>query len=335
MVEAMRSSDVGPPTYFEISVALAFMHFARADVDVALLEVGIGGRLDATNVAEPLISVITPISFDHTDVLGTTLSAIAGEKAGIIRPGGVVVLAPQPDEAREVIAARCRELGARLIEVARDVRWERQQGGPGGQRFRVMGRRGAYDGLRLPLVGAHQVVNAATAVAAAEALGEVGLPVAADAVARGLAAVRWPGRVEVLRRRPTVVLDVAHNPAAIAALRDALVECFPGRRILLLFGMLSTKDYRGAAAIIAPIADAIVVTTPDHPHALPAAILADAARGMCPRVEVVESRLAALDRILRLARPEDVICVTGSFYLVGELRPVLRRRRRAGTPITA
>jgi dihydrofolate synthase/folylpolyglutamate synthase len=327
-VEASRDLAWGPPTYVETTVAIAFMHFIEARVDLAVVEVGIGGRLDATNVLEPLVSVITPISYDHTEILGDTLTAIATEKAGIIRAGGRVVSAPQPDEALRSIASACEDKQARLVLVGRDVEVHLEASSLDGVRATLRGLRDRYS-FRVPLLGRHQAVNAATAIAAVELLADDSIPVGADAVRRGLAAVRWPARVELVDTAPYTIIDVGHNPASMAALRDTLRELLGGRRLILVFGMLATKDYRTVTAMIAPLADTIVTTTPDNTHALPAEELAAEARRYTARVTAVPDRRAAVERGRALARSEDVFVITGSFYLVGDAREWLRRRKPA------
>jgi dihydrofolate synthase/folylpolyglutamate synthase len=326
-VEAMRDDPLGAPTYVEATVAMAFLYFARRQVDVAVVEVGIGGRLDATNVLEPLVSVITPISYDHTELLGHTLTAIAREKAGIVRRGGRVVSAPQPPEAERVIADTCAALGARLVRVGRDVDLAAPSLSLDGARAEIRGLRGAYD-VRMPMLGRHQASNAATAIAAVELLADSGLTAASPgAVRRGLAAVHWPARVELIGTRPYTIVDVGHNPASMAALRETLQELLPGRRLVLVFGMLATKDYRSVASIIAPLADAVVTTTPDNPHALSAEALAEEVRRYTPRVAAIGDRRRAVEHARALAGPEDVLVVTGSFYLVGEARRWLIQRK--------
>lgn len=327
-VEAGRELPWGRPTYVETTVAMAFLYFARRRVDVAVVEVGIGGRLDATNVLDPLVSVITPISYDHTEILGSTLTAIAREKAGIIRPGGRVVSAPQPDEAGAVIAGTCAAQGDRQILVGRDVEVAIRDSSLDGVRAEIHGLRGRYD-VHVPLLGRHQGVNAAAAVATVELLAEDGVTASPDAVRRGLAAVRWPARVELVETRPYTVVDVGHNPASMGALRDMLTELLGGRRLVLAFGMLETKDYHTVTALIAPLADLVITTTPDNPHALSAAALADEVRRYTPHVEAVDDRRAAIERARALTGPEDVLVVTGSFYLVGEAREWLLRRKPA------
>ena len=330
-VEAMAPLPDGPPSYFEVSVAVAFQHFARRAVDLALVEVGLGGRLDATNVADPIVSVITPVSYDHMPVLGTTLEAIAREKAGIVRRGGLVVSAPQAPEALAAIIETCAREHAALRLVHERMRWEAVGGSLHEQSFTLRSPVRDYGHLRIPLIGGHQIVNAATGVAALEALAERGFGVSDDATAAGLAALSWPARVEVVREHPYVVVDVAHNPASLAALRETLEALFPGRRIILVFGMVATHDHHASTSLIAPLAQTVIVTTPQHLKPLPAAVLAEEVRRYVPRVEVIEDRHAAVDRALALAGSDDVVVVTGSFFLVGEVRELLHRRALSAT----
>lgn len=322
-VEAMATQADGPPSYFEASVALAFLCFAEEKVDLGIVEVGLGGRLDPTNVAEPVLSVLTPVSYDHMDVLGTTLDSIAREKAGIIRPEGAVASAPQTPEALAAIIEVCARLRARLWAVDNIMTWRPVHSSLHRQTFELRGRWRDYGTLSLDLVGAHQITNAATAVTAAEILGERGFPVSGEAIRNGLAAVRWPARVEVLQERPYIVADVAHNPASIGALRETLEQLFPGRRIILVFGMVATHDHRATTSLIAPLADVVIATTPQHIKPLPASVLAEEAARYAKSVEVIDDRLAAARRALDLAGPEDVVVITGSFFLVGEIREAL------------
>jgi dihydrofolate synthase / folylpolyglutamate synthase len=324
-VEAAREFPWGAPTYVETTVAIALQYFVRQGVDLAAVEVGIGGRLDATNVLDPLVSVITPISYDHTEILGETLTAIATEKAGIIRDGGSVVSAPQPDEALSVIARTCEAKNARLVLVGRDVEAHVEESSLEGVRATVKGLYDTYP-VRVHLLGRHQAVNAATAIAAVELLRAHSIQVASAAVRQGLAAVRWPARVELIDTAPYTIIDVGHNPASMGALKDALQQLLGGRRLILVFGMLATKDYRTVAAMIAPLAHTIITTTPDNPHALGADLLAAEVRRHGATVVAVPDRREAVERARALAGPDDVLVITGSFYLVGEAREWLRRR---------
>jgi dihydrofolate synthase / folylpolyglutamate synthase len=348
--EAMRDEPWGPPTYVEATVAAALVAFRRARVDIAVIEVGIGGRLDATNATDPMVSVVTPISYDHMDLLGRTLPEIAREKAGIIRRGRPVVAAPQPADAMAVIDQAARDADAPLVLVGRDVSYEVAASSLEGVRARVQGRRGTYD-VNVPLLGRHQAMNAATAIAAAEELApRIGLSepeppagpepqrpasrrlLGPDTVRAGIASVRWPARVELVARRPYTIVDVGHNPASMAALCATLNELLGGRRLVVAFGMLATKDYRAVTALLAPLAAVVVTTAPDNPHALPAEDLAAEVRRYTPHVEAVADRHAAVARARALAGPDDVLLVTGSFYLVGEARAELIVRRRAFEP---
>ena len=322
--EAMAGDPLGLPTYFELSVALAFLHFARLRVDLAIVEVGLGGRLDATNIADPLVSVITPVSYDHMDVLGGTLDQIAREKAGIIRTEGAVVSAPQSPEPRAAIIDVCARHRAQLWLVDEVMRWQALDATLYEQVFELAGPWGDYGRLRLPLVGAHQLTNAATAVAAAEVLAGRGVILRDGAIRRGLAAVRWPARVEVVGERPYIVVDVAHNPASLGALRQALETMFAGRRIILVYGMVATHDHRACTSLIAPLADVVIATTPQHVKPLPARTLAEEAARYAAQVEVIDDRHAAVGRALALARPDDVVVITGSFFLVGDVLEQLK-----------
>jgi dihydrofolate synthase/folylpolyglutamate synthase len=337
-VEAAAADPEGVPTYFEVSVAVALLHFREAAVDLAVLEVGIGGRLDATNVTDPLLGVITPISRDHVDRLGPDLGGIAREKAGIARPGRPLVVAPQSPEATAVVSAAAAQTGAVLVPVASRARWEPAAMTPAGQAFtlRTDGLQGRdYGRLWVPLVGRHQLVNAATAVVAAEVLTADGRALPADAVRRGLERLEWPGRVEVVRRRPDVVVDVAHNPASMGALRDALLELWPGHRVVLVAGMVDGHDADATVELIAPLASVAVATEPRHVRAIPARDLAALLRRHVRQVEVLPDRAGAVARGVALTGPDDLLVVTGSFYLVGEARRWLTRPEAAPLPVAA
>ena len=291
-----RIPSAGAPTTFELTTVLALRHYARERCRVAVLEVGLGGRYDATNATDPHVSVITPISHDHTKELGARLRDIAGEKAGVMRPGRVVVVAPQPPAARAaLVAAATREAA-----IQREVRPLARPGGP----------RGAY-----------QRTNAAAAVAAVEALSEHGVPYRADAVAGALARLRWPGRFEVLAGRPPIVLDGAHNDGSAAALAAALREEYPRRRVRFVLGMMEDKDARGVLRPLMPLASAVEVTRSRSARAVSPEVLARRIRGAPTRVH---SDLAgALAAARTDASPNEIVCVTGSLALVGEARDAL------------
>jgi dihydrofolate synthase/folylpolyglutamate synthase len=309
-----------PPTYFEASAALASMHFARHRVDLAVMEVGIGGRLDACNVVEPCVSVITTIDYDHTDLFGRDLRRIAAEDAGIIRPRGLVVAARQPRAALRVVEQAAAAQSATLISVGRDVRYRTRRASSAGLRVSIFGREARYRDLTVPLLGRHQAHNAASAVAAAESLQAAGFTVSEAAVREGLAGLRWPARIEIVRDHPTIIADVAHNAVSFRALRAVLEETFTGRRVVLVIGLLGSKDLPGIARIIGPRAAAVVATRAHDPRALGAEEVASAFRPLVPDVHVVDDPVDAIERALAMSGHEDLICVTGSFHVAGPIR---------------
>lgn len=322
--DAIVRGDGGPgwpPTYFEASAAIAFMHFARRAVDIAVVEVGIGGRLDATNVVNPIVSVITTVGYDHTDLLGNSLRRIAEEDTGIIRPSGRAVTVPQPAAASDVIEEAAASKGAALVRVGREIRYRTLRSTVRGIRVTVCGQLRTYRDVAVPLLGRHQSLNTATAIGAVEGLEAAGFTVPEPAVRSGLAGLRWPARIEVVRDCcPTLIVDVAHNAVSFQALRKVLDEVFPGRRIILVIGVLGNKDLAGIANIIAPRASVVVATRADDHRALPPA---DIAIAFCPGVadiRIVEDPVDALECALEVASPEDLVCVTGSFHVAG---PVL------------
>lgn len=318
-VEAVnRSGAYGQLTTFEILTAVAFTYFMERGVDFQVLEVGLGGRLDATNVVRAEIAVITSISMDHAEVLGDSLAKIASEKAGIIKPGAIVVSSPQQSEAEGVIKEVCLKMGATLIAVGRDVIWEKRASDLNGQSFEVKGKAGSYD-LTIPLLGDHQLENAATAVAALEALATE-----ADDIAKGLAQVRWPGRLEILRHEPLFVVDGAHNASSAGRLREAIEACFDFDRLILIIGVSSDKDIAGIVAELAPLSSLAIVTRSRHPRALEPNLLLEELERRGVMSEVVAGVASAVERALSLAGPRDIICATGSLFVIAEAREYMK-----------
>lgn len=314
------------PTEFEIHTALAFLLFAQEAVDVAVVEVGLGGRYDATNIILPEVAVITNVALDHTDYLGESLERIAWEKAGIVKPGVPVVTGAE-GAALAVIEQEGRIRGAPLFVLGRDFNVVARESSLAGQVFDICGWWGGYTGMRIGLLGRHQLSNAACAAAAAQLLGERGWRVDEAAVREGLAAAVWPGRLEVVKENPLVVLDGAHNAAGAQALRETLEEYFPGRRIVLLLGIFADKERAAVVATLCPLAAAVVVTPPPGPRAGDWWEVAALARRHAPVVFAVEEIPAAVVRALTLAGPEDAVVITGSLYLIAEARAVLAGRR--------
>jgi dihydrofolate synthase / folylpolyglutamate synthase len=324
-VEALKQTPYGDTTEFELKTAVGFRYFADRQVDYAAIEVGIGGRLDATNVVTPLVSVITNIGLDHTHILGDTHAKIAREKAGIIKPGVPCVTATEEPSALAVIEEVAADRGATLIQVSEgaprttpgthEIRWS------GGDMLTIQTASRTYDGLRLRLRGSWQWVNAACAVGAVEAIAQdKGFEVNEEAIREGLAKAYLPGRMEVVQERPTVVMDGAHNAMAAEALAGE-VRRFAYRSLLLVVGVATGHDPRGILAALGPLADRVFATQPTWIKGLPAAEIAAIARDYCASVETITPPIAAARAALSEAGPEDLVLITGSFYVVGDVHP--------------
>ena len=308
------------PSFFETITAMAFHHFADQHVEIAVLEVGMGGRLDATNVVDPLVSVITDISLDHQKFLGNTVHEIAREKAGIIRRRGVVVTLPQHPEANDVIGNAILECEARGVSAVPYV----PPVSPGARldvpyRLAVMGQEIQIDS---PLAGRHQLRNVALAIATAVELNAAEIKITSADIERGIPQTRWPGRLQVIPSRPEIVLDVAHNPAGAWALRAALSQRFANRPLTFVFGIMRDKAMAEVAEILFPLAEEVILTQPDNPRAAtPQEIRLAAARVDTPMAEE-PSVAKALERA-RQTRSE-VVVVTGSIYVVGAVLNLLK-----------
>ena len=304
-------------TYFEALTALAFAYFKKKRLDFQVLEVGLGGRLDAANVARPVVCIITPVSLDHTQILGDSLEEIAREKAGIIKPGCWVVLSPQPEEAASVISDICREKEAKVVQVGKDVTWRKTGGDLRHQSLVIDGRTNKYQGS-IPLLGDFQLENAAVAVAALEILASAGFAISAADIAQGLARLKWPGRFHILQEHPTVLVDGAHNVASMKGLVNNIKEYFAHKRIILVFGTSCDKDIPGIVNELVPLSPQVIVTRTAHSRAAPLSTLAAefSKRGIEP--ETRETVSEAISRALSLADRADIICVTGSLFVVAE-----------------
>ncbi|HLK02881.1 MAG TPA: folylpolyglutamate synthase/dihydrofolate synthase family protein [Candidatus Acidoferrum sp.] len=309
------------PTFFEVVTALAFEHFAQAGVEIAVVEVGLGGRLDATNILLPGVSVITRVDFDHENFLGHSLPEIAREKAGIIKAGVPVILAEQRHEAREVILNRAKELGASACESEREFVVENISLVDGCVRADVLiVKTGARIRVAPNLRGRFQLGNAMNAIAVAETLRSRGKRISDAAIEEGIAAAVWPGRIEKLQSAPDVYLDGAHNPSAARELANFLKENFARRRVTLLFAAMRDKAVDEIAGILFPLASEVTFTQPKISRAISAAQLAEMAGEYAARFRVVPDAQAAFEEALANAGARDAIFVTGSLYLVGELR---------------
>lgn len=315
-------------TAFELITAVAFVTFAEANIDVAVLEVGLGGRLDATNAVDPAVAVITSISYDHMQILGNTLTLIAREKAGIIRPGALVISAPQYDEAMQMIEEVCQNHRARLVLVGQDWQWEQGSFSIEGQAFSVCG----HD-YWLPLMGEHQLVNAVTAMAAVEGLIErTGLVVPSEAVKVGLAQVDWLGRLELLSRQPYLIVDSAMNGDSAEKLVQALQRHFPDNPITFIFGASNDHPMRDMLAALLPQAARMFMVASRHPRAEQAARLTALAAEMGYQTTPMPDASTALERALAEAGQTGLVCVTGSLFLVADVRETWLRRQNLPLP---
>lgn len=308
-------------TFFEIVTAMAFLAFAEQGVGPAIMEVGMGGRFDATNAASGILSVITPIALDHCQYLGEDIGSIALQKAGVIKPGRPVVSAPQPPEALAVLREQCARLGSSFQLHGTDFSAEWKDGCIS---YRGLG----WDlaGIKPGIPGRYQSVNAAAALNAAELLGHDLLPLSGAEALRGIEGARWPGRMELFPGTPRVLLDGAHNPAGAAALAESLRD-FPRRSLILLLGMAGDKDAAGMLSRLLPLADRIIAVTPAIPRGLPSGMLADKCSQLGYGAEDGGSVTEGLENAVNKAHPEDLVVVCGSLFAVGEARAKLTSRR--------
>jgi len=326
------------PSFFEMLTAIAFEYFAQNKVEIAVLEVGMGGRLDATNVIHPLVSVITDISLDHQNFLGDTIAEIAGEKAGIIRHGGTVVTLPQHPQANDVIGNKILELGAKAVSAVPYVppvspgsdeyfKSFSPEPPPEGKsspvprsryRVEVMGKQIQ---VATALIGRHQLRNVALAIAAAEELAKQGYAVTPEAIERGIAETNWPGRFQVFPARngaPEYVFDVAHNPAGAWALRSTLSTCYADRRLVFVFGAMRDKAVGEIAEILFPLAEAVIATRANNPRSATVEEIRQASVRVSTDIEHSADVAAAMVRASTLAGSSGIVVVTGSIYVVGE-----------------
>jgi len=317
------------PTFFECLTAMALDIFARVPVEFAVLEVGMGGRLDATNIVTPEVSVITQIHFDHESFLGHSIAEIAGEKAGIIKRGVTVVSAAENPDAVAVIRRKAEELSAPLVEIDSAYRVDALSSTDGFYSADISGK-SANDArpitLRLSLAGRYQVRNAITALAVTRELARRGFHVTDANIANGIAAVQWPGRIEKIAERPAIFLDGTHNPAGARELAAFWQEHLKGRRIHLVYGSVRDKSVDEIAGLLFPLAASVIVTAPRQPRALSAEALAEMTRHFASHMTVVADPRVALERAISAAAPEDVVFATGSLYLVGDLRKLWNSR---------
>jgi dihydrofolate synthase/folylpolyglutamate synthase len=303
-------------TFFDFTTAMAFLYFAESNVDVAIIEVGLGGRLDSTNVVAPLASVITNVSHEHRDLLGDSLRDIAMEKAGVIKQGAPLVTGVTQAEIHLEFERICREKEAPLFQMGRDFSSEKEGIGC----FRFEGRRWSLSGLKVNLLGDHQIDNATMALGALETIEGQGFPIVCDSIHRGLERVNWPGRMEVIRERPWVVLDGAHNPAGAQALCEALPRNLSYDRCYFLLGIMKDKEVEKIVSILTPLSHETVLCKPRQDRAAPPERLLSAVEAAGGKGRVIPDVAQGLDALLSVAGSNDLICVAGSFYTIGEAR---------------
>ncbi|MEV4294046.1 bifunctional folylpolyglutamate synthase/dihydrofolate synthase [Microbispora rosea] len=329
----MIDARVGKLSFFEVLTAMAFAAFADAPVDVAVVETGMGGTWDATNVADGTVAVITPVSLDHTDYLGPDIATIAGEKAGIIKPKATTVLAQQALPAAEVLMRRAAEVGAVVAREGLEFGVLHRELAMGGQMLQLRGLKGVYEDVFLPLYGAHQAGNAAGALTAVEALTAGDDPLGDEVVRQAFAQVSSPGRLEIVRRGPTVLVDAAHNPAGMEATVEALTEAFGFTRLVAVVAVMADKDVDTILDLLEPVVEEIVVTRNSSPRSLSPDDLAARAEAVFGegRVHIEDQLDDAIDRGIALADQGDEIgsgvLITGSVVTAGEARILLKAAR--------
>ena len=303
------------PTFFEFTTTMAFAYFAEENVDIAVIETGMGGRFDSTNVIKPLVSVITPIDYDHKEFLGDDISAIANEKAGIIKQDGIVVSSPQNDEVLKIIREVSQNRNTRAFVVEKDASAAEVDCDIDGCRFDYKGIENEFKNLLIPLAGRHQIQNAATALLALETLG---LKINESAIREGLGKTKWPGRLEIVSREPLIILDGAHNPAAARKLKEFLLEFANEKKIILVLGILVDKDISGIISELLPIAENIILTKPDYYRASDP----ERIKGLIKdhSAVIINNIPDAIMHAKEIAMPDDIICITGSLFTVGEAK---------------
>jgi dihydrofolate synthase / folylpolyglutamate synthase len=301
---------------------MALIYFAREKVDLAIIEVGLGGRLDATNIIRPQVTAITTLALEHQEYLGSTLRRIAWEKGGIIKPGTPLVTGVTQPAAREVIVRMCREQGAPLYLAGRDFRTRRIAGG----RFHYTGFGKRISGLRNSLLGPHQVKNAGLALSLVQLWPVKDKAISEDHIREGLLRVQWPGRLEIRHEKPRIVLDGAHNPAAMKVLAGSLSEVRPAKRMLLVIGIMQDKDIPAILAPIVPLADRIFLTRAEYDRSAEPERLRSLLTRKREKSRIMATLPQAIDQALIEATEEDLVLITGSLFVVGEARAYLEKK---------
>lgn len=321
--ERMVEFGIRESSAFETLAAMAFKYFKEQKVDFVVLEVGLGGRLDATNIVNPMVSVITKVALDHTHILGRTLSQIAKDKAEIIKDNSYVVTAADKESVLKIIKDKCKRMHSKLFHVGTDITYKKNCSGIDGQTFDVKGTNGYYPSLRIPLIGEHQLTNAATAIAAIEALRKQGVKISDRALKEGLKNAKWPGRFEVVQKNPLVVLDGGHNPDAMRALKKIL-KALSYKRLILVMGISSSKDIKTMMKIIAPIADKFIITRAEYRGTETSKLKKEVKKYV--KDIIVKEKVADAARYARsIAKKDDLVCIGGSLFVVDEARRLWKK----------
>lgn len=320
VLEEMVREGFEHPTEFEVNTALALLYFAREQVDFAVLEVGLGGAIDSTNVVNPLVAVITNVGMDHMDYLGDTLEEIANVKGGIIKPNCQVVTGSDKEEVVQILEDICRQKAARLWQLGKDFQVELIANTLDGVIFNFDGYGTSYQKLQVPLLGEHQAVNGAIAVATVKSLAAYGFQIPAEAIYQGLQQVRWPARLEIIKRDPLVLIDGAHNVDGARTLRKSLERLFTYDKLILVIGMLADKEREKVLEMLAPLAQVLVVTRPNSPRAENWEEMVSFGSRYVKEVIVQPDIHEAIEQALAMAGAKDLVCITGSLYMVAEAR---------------
>ncbi|PIP68011.1 MAG: bifunctional folylpolyglutamate synthase/dihydrofolate synthase [Candidatus Omnitrophica bacterium CG_4_9_14_0_2_um_filter_42_8] len=318
--------EFGMVSFFEILTACAFLYFKQQQVDIAILETGMGGRLDATNVTVPLACGMTSISLEHTDKLGDTLTKIAYEKAEIVKDKGIIVSASQEKEAIEILRKTCREKNARLHEVGKDIKYSILRSGEFGQVFDLQTPRQSYKNLELNLIGVHQIENASISIGIIEAIKEK-FDIKEDDMRDGLKKATWPGRLQIIRTNPNIILDGAQNLASMSALISSIKGAFKYKKLICVFGISSDKDIKGVSGILDAAGDIIILTEAKcNPRAEKVSKLKGYFQSSRPGIQEIKDADEALNKAIKIADKEDLILVTGSLFLVGDALNYFKNR---------
>ena len=326
MKERIEAAGIPSPfTFFDFTTAMGLLYFKQKMVDLAILEVGLGGRLDSTNVIDPLLSIITNIAKDHEEYLGRSILKIAREKAGIIKKDRPLITAATQPQVLRLFSKVCREKGAPYYRVGKEFRYVQNEE----RHFDYEGLHRKLWGISLNLGGPHQIINATTALGAMEVLDDSGYRVSNDAMIEGLKEVEWPGRLEMVCSSPRVVLDGAHNPAGALVLKESLGKEFQYRHLILLLGVMKDKDIKSILHLLAPLADHLILTRPHYDRAASPALLKKTLGGSGKKAEIVEDLEAAIEKGLSMTQDEDLLCIAGSLYTVGEARAYFRPGERS------